>query len=82
MKKKINARARIAALAAAGVASVLAIIPMAQAQPLFEFRTWSAPRYYEDAPRVYRQAPPRYIAREALPRRAVRRAWSRARAMM
>ncbi len=72
--KKMNARARIAALAAASsFVSALAVIPMAQAQPLFEFRTWSAPRYYEDAPRVYRQAPPRYIAREALPRRAVRR---------
>ena len=71
--KKMNVRARIAALAAAGVASALASIPMAQAQPLFEFRTWSAPRYYEDAPWAYRQAPPRYIEREALPRRAVRR---------
>ena len=70
--KKMKARARIAALAAAGVAGALVSVT-AQAQALFEFRTWSSPRYYDDAPRVYREAPPRAMVREALPRRAVRR---------
>ncbi|MBX9757858.1 MAG: hypothetical protein K2Y29_03705, partial [Beijerinckiaceae bacterium] len=79
MKKKLRAGAQIAAFAAVGAAG-FASAGAAQAQALFELRTWSGPRYYDEAPRVYREAPPRYMdrglehgfERGALPRRAVR----------
>lgn len=70
MKKQINVGARIAAFAAASVTGLIAAATVAQAQAWFELRTWSPPRYYDEAPvEVYREPPPRY---GALPRRAVR----------